>query len=141
MVRRARFFVDQIIEQLAARRLIIRAGMHRGEIGRERRDVVVILARVICERFPAELPASPGEIERMSEKMLRGDLAVDGVEMCVHMVCLRMQLFLTANSVTRELFFDPCSRRPVGDAGLRQALLSRFAQRSGYRINSRPGCV
>ena len=83
MVRRAGFFVDQIVEKLTARRLVVGAGMHGGEIGRERRDVVVILAGVISERGTGEFAARPGEIKGMSEKMLRGDLAVDDLEMVV----------------------------------------------------------
>jgi hypothetical protein len=64
--------------------LVVGAGVDGGEISRERGHVVIILAGVIGERFVAELTASPGEVEGMSEKMLRGDLAVDGVEMVVH---------------------------------------------------------
>ena len=84
MVRRAGFFVDEVIEQLAARRLIVALCMHGGEIGREGCHVVVILPGVIGERGPAQFAAGPGEVEGMGEKMLRGDLAIDGVEVSVH---------------------------------------------------------
>ena len=44
MIRLARFFVDQVGENLAAGRLIVAARMHGGEISRESGDVLIILA-------------------------------------------------------------------------------------------------
>ena len=84
MVRGAGFFVDEVLQQLTARRLVVGTGMDGGEIGRESGDVMIILARVISERGPAQFAPGPGEIEGMSEKMFGCDLAVDGVEMIVH---------------------------------------------------------
>ena len=40
--------------------------------------MVIVLPGVVGQRFPAQLAAGPGEIERMSEKMLRRDLVIDG---------------------------------------------------------------
>src|ERR1043166_2504141 len=67
MVRRASFFVAQIIEEVAASRLIVVFRVHGRQVSRERGDVVIILARVIGERGPAQFAASPGEIKRMRE--------------------------------------------------------------------------
>ena len=85
MIRRAGFFVDEITEELAARRLIVAMRVHGGEVSGEGGDVVIILARVISESGAAQFATGPGEIEGMSEKMFRGDLAINGVEMLVHM--------------------------------------------------------
>ena len=96
MVRRARFLVDEVIEQFTARRLIVAARVHGGEVGREGGDVVIILTRVIGERGHAQIAAGPGQVEWMSEKMFRGDLAIDGVEVCIHMECRKNWLVLAA---------------------------------------------
>jgi len=85
VIRRADFFVDQIIEQLAAGGLIVAMRVHGGEVGREGGDVVIILARIISESSAAQFAASPCEVKGMSEKVFRGDLAIDGVEVLVHM--------------------------------------------------------
>src|SRR2546423_7386840 len=67
VVWRAGFFVDEIIEELAAGRLVVAIRVHGREIGRERSDVVAILARVIGERGPAQFAPPPPQIERMRE--------------------------------------------------------------------------
>ena len=53
MIRVARFFIDQVGEDLAAGRLVFAACVHGREISRESGDVLIILAGVIGERFPA----------------------------------------------------------------------------------------
>ena len=78
--------------------------MNRGEISRERGNVVVILAGVISERGFAQFAASPGEIEGMSEQMFRGDLAIDGVEMFVHKLGSPDALVVIVGTAQRELF-------------------------------------
>ena len=78
VIRRADFFVDQIIEQLAAGGLIVAMRVHGGEVGREGGDVVIILARIISESGAAQFATGPGEVKGMSEKMFRGDLVKGG---------------------------------------------------------------
>ncbi len=109
MVRRAGFFVDEVIEQLAAGRLIVAARVDGGEIGREGGDMVIILARVIGERGHAQFAAGPGEIEGMSQKIFRGDLAIDGVEVLVHMSSSD-RLVLAVGLAKREHFLISTSR-------------------------------
>ncbi len=53
MIRIARFLVDQVREDLLARRLIIALRVHRGEICRERGDVMVILRRIVGQSLLA----------------------------------------------------------------------------------------
>lgn len=84
MIRRAGFFVDKITEQLFAGRLIVAARVHGGEVRREGGDVVVILAGVIGQGRDAQLTAGPGEVERMGQKMFGSDLAINGVEVWIH---------------------------------------------------------
>jgi hypothetical protein len=84
MVRRVGFFVDQVIEELAAHWLIVALRVNRREISRKRGDMVIILARIIGERGPAQFAAGPGEIKGMGEQMPGGDLAIDGVEVLIH---------------------------------------------------------
>ena len=84
MVRRASFFIDQVVQQLLPRRLILALGVHRRKIRRERRDVVIILPRIIRERVFAQLPARPREIKRMFQKMFGRDVIVDFVKILIH---------------------------------------------------------
>ena len=46
--------------------------------------MMIILPRIICERFLAQLAARPREIERMFQKMLGRDVVVDFLEICLH---------------------------------------------------------
>src|SRR5437867_3863131 len=46
--------------------------------------MMIILPRIICERFLAQLPARPREIERMFQKMLGRDVVVDFVQIIFH---------------------------------------------------------
>ena len=61
----ARFFIDQVFEQLFSRGLILAARMHGREISRECCDVLIILRGVVLERCAAQLAPCPREIERM----------------------------------------------------------------------------
>ncbi len=45
---------------------------------------MIILLRVIGQRFLAQFAARPSEIKWMSEQMFGGDLLIDGSEMLVH---------------------------------------------------------
>ncbi len=67
MIRRAGFFIDQIGQELLARRLIVAMRVHGREVGRKRRDVVIILARIIRERVLAQFTPRPREIKRMPQ--------------------------------------------------------------------------
>jgi hypothetical protein len=89
--------------------LIVAARVHGGEISGEGGDVVIILTRVIGERGHTQLAAGPGEVERMGEKMLRGDLAIDGIEVLVHMG-LSDALVLAAGWRQGESFLISTSR-------------------------------
>ena len=77
MVRLARFFINQVLQNLFARWLIITMRVNGGEISRERGDVVIILLRVIRQRVFAQFAPSPGKIKGMGEQMLCGNLVVD----------------------------------------------------------------
>src|SRR5437016_10200206 len=89
MIRRSRFLIDQIVEQLFARRLIFAMRMHCRQVRRKSCDVMVILPRIIRECFSAEFPACPREIKRMFQEMFRRNVVIDGIEVFVHYV-LRM---------------------------------------------------
>jgi hypothetical protein len=47
--------------------------------------MMIVLARVIGERVGAEFPSRPSEVKWMLQKMLFRDIAIDQVEMFVHM--------------------------------------------------------
>ena len=85
MVRRSRFLIDQIVEQLFARRLIFAVRMHCRQVRRKSCDVMVILPRIIRECFSAEFPACPREIKRMFQEMFRRNVVIDRIEVFVHL--------------------------------------------------------
>jgi len=56
---------------------------------------MIILARVIGERAGTEFPSRPSEVKWMLQKMLFRDIAIDQVEMFVHMDPLPDLLLIT----------------------------------------------
>ena len=84
--------------------MIVAVRVDSGKIGRERRDVVIILAGIIRERGTAQFATGPGEIKRMRKQMFGGDLGVNGVEMLIHWV-LRIGLVVIVTLMKREHFF------------------------------------
>ncbi len=84
MIRFAGFFIDQIRENFLPRRLIVALRVRRRKIGGEGRDVMIILLRIISERFFGQLTTRPGEVERMRKQMPGGDLLIDRLKRVVH---------------------------------------------------------
>src|SRR6266404_5897669 len=58
--------------------------MHSREIRRKRRDMMIVLLRVIRQRLFAQFPARPREIKRMFQEVLLRDVSVDLIEMLIH---------------------------------------------------------
>src|SRR5262249_35787089 len=87
MIRRAGLLVDQIVKQLLARRLIAATCMNRREIRRKRRNVLVILLRIIREGLSTQFPARPREIKRMFQKVFRCNVGVDLVKIVLMHKC------------------------------------------------------
>ncbi len=113
MIRVARFFVDQVGEQLAAGRLIVAARVHGGEIGRESGDVPVILAGVISQRGLVQFTSRPGEIKGMGQEMAGGDLLVEAVKIGVHKVC---RCFYAMNARKAKLIRIRTRQKSAGQA-------------------------
>ena len=84
MIRRAFLFIDQIVEQLFSRCLIIAFRVHGRQVRRECGNMVIILSRVIQERLFAQLTARPREIKRMLQQVFLRNVIVDLVEMLIH---------------------------------------------------------
>src|ERR1700730_5741750 len=60
--------------------------VHGREICRKRRDMMIVLLRVIRKSFFAQFPARPREIKWMFQEMFLRDVIVDLIEMFVHNV-------------------------------------------------------
>jgi len=58
--------------------------MYRGKIRRERRDMMIVLPRIIREGLSALFATRPREIEVMFQEMFRRDVFIYFVEMFVH---------------------------------------------------------
>src|SRR5207302_11497628 len=58
--------------------------MHGREIRRKRRDMMIVLLRVIGQRLSAQLATRPRQIKRMFQEMLLRNVIVDLVEMMIH---------------------------------------------------------
>src|SRR5436190_867409 len=58
--------------------------MHGREIRRKRRDMMIVLLRVIGQRLHAQLAARPSEIKWMFQQILLRNVVIDLVEMLVH---------------------------------------------------------
>src|ERR1700730_8103437 len=102
--------------------------MHRGEIGRESGDVVIILARVINQGRHAQFTACPSQVKRMCEKMLCCDLAIDGIEVCIHIGSTK-SCFSCARDELRTFFAVPASLCEARDRRI-----SKTAPPTGRRL-------
>ena len=132
----AGFFVDQVIQNLPARRLIVALRMDSRKVGREGRDVMIILLRVISQRFLAQFASRPGEIKRMGEQMFRGDLLIDASrDVGSWQIPLRLQAFLQRADRQRQSFLQ---RWPPDQLFCRMCLIPRIGMttQSGRLFNS-----
>jgi hypothetical protein len=92
MVWRSDFFIDQVGQQLFSRVLILALGVHGRKIRRERGDMMIVLSGVVCQRLRFQLRARPGKIKWMLQQMLRRNVVVNLIEICLHQFFSRIGL-------------------------------------------------